>query len=95
MLSNYNLNVVKNVVTNVILNLYLQLGYTININYLSILSIYIFIVISVKTWNFKEWWMINYMMKKDRLCKDNIESLKNLFTEKKKINLHKKDWNGN
>ena len=49
MLSNYNLNVVKNVVTNVILNLYLQLGYTININYLSILSIYIFIVISVKT----------------------------------------------
>ena len=27
--------------------------------------------------------MINYMMKKDRLSKDNIESLKNLFTEKK------------
>ena len=41
MLSNYNLNVVKNVVTNVILNLYLQLGYTININYLAISYIYI------------------------------------------------------
>ena len=40
--------------------------------------------------------MINYMMKKDRSCKEDIDSLKNLFTEKKKrSNLHKKDWNGN
>ena len=28
--------------------------------------------------------MINYMMKKDRSCKEDIDSLKNLFTEKKK-----------
>ena len=90
MLSNYNLNVVKNIVTNVILNLYLQLGCTININYLSISYIYISIMIYVKTWKFKEWWMINYVMKKDRSCKDDIDSLKNLFTEKKKPNFRKK-----
>ena len=95
MLSNYNLNVVK--------NRWVQMWFWISIYIWATLliwitypfHIFIFLYWSVKTWKFKEWWMLNYVMKKDRSCKDDIDSLKNLFTENKWSNLHKNDWNGN